>query len=72
MLIHAGLPSNFWPEAIAATYYITNCLLTKALNGKTPYEAWYKKKPNLSNLCIYGYNTYVVDYHVKFKGKMAQ
>ncbi len=45
MLIHAGLPSSLWPEAIAAACYITNRLPTKALDGKTPYEAWYKKNP---------------------------
>ncbi len=71
MLIHAGLPSSLWPEAIAEACYITNRLPIKALNGKTPYEAWYKKKPNLANLCVYGCNAYVVDYHAKSKGKIA-
>ncbi len=37
MLIHAGLPSSLWPEAISAACYITNRLPTKALDGKTPY-----------------------------------
>ena len=71
MLIHAGLPSSLWPEAIAAACYITNRLPTTALEGKTPYEAWYKKKPDLSNLRVYGCNAYVIDYHAKSKGKMA-
>ncbi len=71
MLIHAGLPSSLWPEAIAAACYITHRFPTKALGGKTPYEAWYKKKPDLAILCVYGCNAYVVDYHAKSKGKMA-
>ncbi len=44
MLIHAGLPQSLLPEAIAAACYITNRLRTKALDGKTPYKAWYKCK----------------------------
>ena len=71
MLIHAGLPSSLWPEVIAAACYITNRLPTMAPEGKTPYEVWYKKKPDLSNLHIYGCNAYVIDYHAKSKGKMA-
>ncbi len=71
MLIHAGLPSTIWPEAIVAACYITNRLPTKALDGKTFYDAWYKKKPDLANLRVYGCNAYVVDYHAESKGKMA-
>ena len=71
MLIHAGLPSSLWPEAIAAACYITNRLPTKALDGKTPYEAWYKKKPDLANHRVYGCNIFVVDDHAKSKGKIA-
>lgn len=71
MLIHAGLPSSLWPEVIAAACYITNRLPTKALDSKTPYEAWYEKRPDLGNLRFYGCNAYVVDYHAKSKGKMA-
>lgn len=69
MLIHTGLLSSLWPEAIAAACYITNRLPTKALNEKTPYKAWYKKKPDLFNLCMYSCNAYVVDYHAKSKKK---
>lgn len=71
MMIHANLPHSLWPEAISAACYITNRLPTKALNGLTPHEAWHGHKPDLSNLRVYGCNAYVVDYHAKFKGKMA-
>lgn len=56
---------------MSAACYITNRLPTKALQGKTPYKAWYKRKPEISNLCVYGCNAYVVDYKAKAKGKMA-
>ena len=38
MLIYTGLHSSLWLEAIAAACYITNRLLTTALEGKTSYE----------------------------------
>lgn len=36
-----------------------------------PLKALYKNKPNISNLCVYGCDTYVVNYKAKVKGKMA-
>ena len=71
MLIHAGLLSKLWPEALLTACYITNKLPIKVLEGKTPFEAWYKKKPDISNLRVYDCDAYVVDYKAKAKGKMA-
>ena len=71
MMIHANLPHRLWPEVISAACYIKNRLPTKALDGKTPHEAWHGKKPDLSNLRIYDCDAYVVDYDAKAKGKMA-
>ena len=71
MLINAGLPAKLWLEALSAACYITNRLPTKALQGKAPFEAWHKRKPDISNLRIYGCDAYVVDYKAKAKGKMA-
>lgn len=71
MLIHIGLSLSLWPKAIAAVCYIINCLPTKTRDSKTLYKAWYKKKSNLTNLYIYGCNTYLVYYHVRSKSKMA-
>ncbi len=41
------------------------------MQGKILYKAWYKGKPDISNLHLYGCNTYVVDYKGKAKDKMA-
>ena len=71
MLIHASLPSKLWPKAFLAACYISNKLPTKALQRKTLFEAWYKRKPDIFNLRIYGYDAYVVDYKAKAKGKIA-
>ena len=45
---------GFWAEAISTTVYLLNRSPTKAVNGKTPYEAWYGRKPNVSHLKIFG------------------
>ena len=34
--------------------FILNCSPTKALTGKTPFEAWYGRKPSVSFLRTFG------------------
>ena len=34
--------------------FILNCAPTKALKGKTPFEAWHGRKPNVSFLRTFG------------------
>src|SRR6202166_5390975 len=48
MLIAKGLPSFLWDEAVSHAAYIQNQSPIQALNGKTPYEAWSGKKPDVS------------------------
>lgn len=55
MIAHAGLPNMFWAEAISTAAYVRNRVLTRALkDGKTPYEPWYGKKPNVNHLKVFG------------------
>jgi hypothetical protein len=44
----------FWGEAVVTAVYILNCLPTKALNGRTLYEAWYGRKSAVSHLRVFG------------------
>ena len=71
MLIHTSLPSKLWPEVVWTACYIRNRLPTKALEEKTPFKAWYKRKPNISNLRVYGCDVYVVDYKANAKEKIT-
>jgi hypothetical protein len=48
----------FWGEAVVTTVYIFNRLPTKALNGRTPYEAWHGRKPTVSHLRVFGCITF--------------
>ncbi|CAB4030416.1 Retrovirus-related Pol poly from transposon TNT 1-94 [Paramuricea clavata] len=59
MLSHAHIPNEFWAEAVNTSVYVRNRSPTKALNGITPYECLFEKKPDVSNLRVFGCVTYV-------------
>ena len=54
MLIHAKLPLKFWAEAVAASVYTHNRSPTSAIKNGTPYELWFGKRPDISNLRVFG------------------
>ncbi|KAK1648208.1 hypothetical protein QYE76_066013 [Lolium multiflorum] len=41
-------------EAVLTAVYILNRSPTKALDGRTPYEAWHGRKPAVSHLRVFG------------------
>ena len=57
MISHAKLNSNYWGEAVATATYVHNHTTTKATNI-TPYEKWYNRKPDVTNLRIFGCAAY--------------
>jgi len=50
LLIEAGLPRFLWGYVMEHSAWLRNRTLTHALDGKTPYEAWTRKKPHLAGL----------------------
>jgi hypothetical protein len=44
----------FWGEVVVTAVYILNRSPTKALNGRTSYEAWHGRKPTVSHLRVFG------------------
>lgn len=54
MLHEKGLPKSFWAEAVYTTVYLMNRSPTKALDDKTPLEAWNGRKPSVSHLKVFG------------------
>jgi hypothetical protein len=54
MLKHAGMPNSFWADAVKVAVYIKNCLPTRALPDRTPFELWPGSKPDISHLRIFG------------------
>jgi hypothetical protein len=47
------MPAVFWGEAVVTAVYILNRSPTKALNGRTSYEAWHGRKPAVSHLRVF-------------------
>ncbi|GJZ11459.1 zinc finger, CCHC-type containing protein [Tanacetum coccineum] len=53
MLSYSGLSEGFWGEAMLTACYLLNMVPNKR-NKTTPYELWYKKRPNLAFLRVWG------------------
>ena len=54
MMKAKGMPVKFWGEAVTTAVFILNHAPTKALTGKTSFEAWYGRKPSMSFLWSFG------------------
>nr|AAU90089.1 putative polyprotein [Oryza sativa Japonica Group] len=59
MLKAAGMPAQFWGEAVVAAVYLLNRSPTKSLDGVTPYEAWHGRRPSVEHLKVFGCVGYV-------------
>ena len=53
MLNHTDVNKNLWTEAIANAVYTLNRVISRN-KEQTPYELWFKKRPSLKNLRIFG------------------
>ncbi|KAJ4807357.1 polyprotein [Rhynchospora pubera] len=68
LIKHAKLPNEFWAEAVGTAVFLLNRAPTKALNEATPIEVWSGKKPDVSNLKVFGCVAYVfVEKHLRSK-----
>lgn len=68
LLFQTNLQTSFWAEAVHTANYIRNRCTTRSINGKTPYEAWFGKTPDLRHLRIIGTKAYVLNKNTT-KGK---
>lgn len=59
MLADSRLLHRFWAEALFTAAYLINRSPTKTLGDKTPFEAWYGKKPNVNHLQVFGCSAYI-------------
>ena len=50
MLISCNAPRNLWDEFCTTSAYLTNLTPSSSLQGRTPFELWYGRKPSLSHL----------------------
>ena len=61
LLIQSGLPPIFWAEAVNTANYIRNRSPTSKLNGRTPYEVWFGKPPDVGDFQRFWCEVYVLD-----------
>ena len=54
MLHSQDLEFMFWADACRTSVYILNRSPTKSLEGITPYEAWYERKPSVEHFRVFG------------------
>ncbi|CAI5974422.1 unnamed protein product [Closterium sp. NIES-64] len=55
LLIEAGLPDNFWPDAVRSAYMAKNRALTHVGADKwVPYVEWIGRKPKVDMLRVFG------------------
>jgi hypothetical protein len=55
-----GLSTKYWAKAVHIAVYLINRSPTPALDGKTPYEAWYGFKPKVNHLRLFGSTCYAL------------
>lgn len=61
MMLSSHVSPEFWAEAVNTATHIRNRCPTRSLQGITPYEAYYKKKPNVSYFKQFGCKAYFLD-----------
>ena len=54
MMFHAGMPKEFWTEAIHTATYVHNRSPTSSLKEVTPFERLFGRKPDVSNFRVFG------------------
>ena len=52
------LSKSFWAEALSTAVYLRNRSPTKAVEGKTLYEAIHGEKPKVAHLRVFGCTAY--------------
>jgi len=66
LLADTGLPPKFYSDTVLTAQYLRNHLPTSTLPGiTTPYEVMDLKKPDLSHLCVWGCQCFVLIPHEK-------
>ena len=55
MMYHAGMPKEFWPEAVNTAAYTQNRSPIVSLNNVAPLECLFSRKPDVSNLKVFDY-----------------
>ena len=71
MRFTACLPNSFWEFAILHAARVYNWTPIRRLKWKTPHEALYKEKPDISHLRVFGCGAYVFIPEEKRQNKLS-
>jgi hypothetical protein len=58
-MVDKTMPHHYWAKAVATTIYIMNRTPTTVVHGMTPEEKYSDRKPDLSDLKVFGCIAYV-------------
>lgn len=59
LMREAKIHRRYWPEAIKTAAYLKNRTIANTVENKTPYEIFFRIKPNVEHLKIYGSRVFV-------------
>ena len=59
MLKDAGLPGEFWAEAVSTACYLRNISASHRHPDKTPFEIWTGRRPDVAHLQPFGCTAYM-------------
>lgn len=69
LLSDSKLNIKYWPEIIKTAAYLNNRTIINTCENKTPFEIFVRKKPNISNLKLYGSKVFVRVPEIKRQSK---
>ncbi|GJW54772.1 retrovirus-related pol polyprotein from transposon TNT 1-94 [Tanacetum coccineum] len=75
LLNEQSIPQKFWCNAVDTSTYILNRILIRPFLGKTPYELFKGRKPNLEYFKVFGSKCSILntkDYLTKFDPKSTK
>lgn len=70
MHAHDEIPKGLWAEISKTSVYILNRTGPTFIDGKSPYELWYNRKPKINHLKIVGCDCFVHIPKQKRSGKL--
>ena len=58
-LSDSKLNIKYWPEIVKTAAYLKNITITNTVENKTPFEIFFGKKLNISNMKLYGIKVFI-------------
>lgn len=74
IMADSKMPMDFWAEATCMAMHIKN-RSKSSVHGKTPYEMWNGRKPNVKHMKRFGYLAYLMnkrERRIKFDSKIIK